>query len=171
MEDERNLVAEAAACHARLRQIRQLPPGWLDGQGEPLTPAAYARAARFAYEHVGKGGLPPRFYPTPEGGISAEWTVAGRCIGLVIGPDGALDAGSYDPADHDAWREAGGSIAVELATLSNPDVMAAVAEAKAGDRSQVRLRVGTEMKVDMDAVRANQRKEMLIYRRRNPGGT
>jgi hypothetical protein len=40
----------------------------------------------------------PRVFPTPEGGVQAEWTVAGHEISVTFGPNGSLYAVSVNLA-------------------------------------------------------------------------
>lgn len=87
-----------ARVEARLTRLAALEPGWLDGEGEAITPEAIA-AARDAGRLFAGAGI----FPIPEGGVQLEWGHSGPiywslCInpdgrtcdvhGLVVGPDG-----------------------------------------------------------------------------------
>lgn len=57
----------------RLEELRNLPDGWLDGDGAAPSSEALASAERF----LGflEADVPaPVLYPTPEGGCQAEWS-------------------------------------------------------------------------------------------------
>lgn len=112
---------------ARLDELAALSDGWLDGEGLALTPHAIATAravlGRLAAEHP---DVPrPRVYPTPDGEVSAEWTL-GRvsadvrfpAAGLALDADAlhvdtgaeialTIDGGAPDaPAQIAAWLRA-----------------------------------------------------------------
>lgn len=56
---------------ARLAEIRALPRGWLDGEGETVTAVALEHGRAVALMFADKGWT-PRLYPTPDGGVSVE---------------------------------------------------------------------------------------------------
>lgn len=70
----------------RLRELRTLPLGWYDGEGEPPTAASLASAEEFL-ELNEIDGRTAFIYPTPVGGIEIEWDV-GIC---TIAPDGSRE--------------------------------------------------------------------------------
>jgi hypothetical protein len=81
------LVDRYERANERLHELAQLDQGWLDGDGEAIAPAALrlARAALRSLAHA--GAPPPRIYPTPEGGVQAEWSIAPWAIEALFGPD------------------------------------------------------------------------------------
>ncbi len=60
---------------ARLDELRELREGWLEGKGKVPTAESLDWFAS-AFEHNFPDDLPlPFIYPTPEGGIQAEWSL------------------------------------------------------------------------------------------------
>lgn len=93
-----------------------LAAGWLGGdEGEPVTERAQT-AANSLLGVLEDGGNPaPRVYPTPEGGVSLEWTVEGRHVVAEVGPLGVLWLHQTDPAAGDLDEKdlpADGNVAV-----------------------------------------------------------
>jgi hypothetical protein len=81
---------DLTALLERIYQLERLEPGWLDGEGAPPTRAALHQARGILANLVMRGAPRPRVYPTPEGGIEAEWTV-GKCdISAAFSPSGVL---------------------------------------------------------------------------------
>lgn len=59
---------------SRLVDLRELEDGWLDGQGSAPPAGAIDRLERILEEMLSEYRLrTPYLYPTPEGGIQAEW--------------------------------------------------------------------------------------------------
>lgn len=59
----------------RLEELAQLQDGWLDGKGRALDEASLVSLAQ-AFDERFSPDLPlPYLYPTPEGGVQAEWTL------------------------------------------------------------------------------------------------
>jgi hypothetical protein len=54
---------------ARLTELAQLEPGWLDGRGQPVPFRATATATRLI-EHLSK---PPTIFPLASGGLELSW--------------------------------------------------------------------------------------------------
>lgn len=68
------LVSEPQEISARLDQLKHLQAGWLDGRGETFSPEGLDWLAN-RLENVLRGDQPrPHLYPTPEGGVRAEWS-------------------------------------------------------------------------------------------------
>ena len=60
--------------HARVDELRQLQTGWLDGDGQPLASAGLNWFVD-SFDSNFPDELPlPYLYPTPEGGVQAEWS-------------------------------------------------------------------------------------------------
>ncbi len=72
---------------ARLDELRLLRDGWLDGYGHaPSSDGLDRLEASFAEYYPDDLPL-PYLYPTPEGGVQAEWTFAPNDISLCIDLD------------------------------------------------------------------------------------
>lgn len=83
---------ELEALNRRIAELAELQPGWLDGDGASLAPAAL-RNARITLAELLRLGVPrPRIYPTPEGGIQAEWAAGDYEINITFEPDGSSAA-------------------------------------------------------------------------------
>lgn len=77
-------VLDANDVPARLDDFRLLKDGWLEGQG--IAPRASGLDwLTTAFEHYYPDYLPlPYLYPTPEGGVQAEWPLNGNEASLEI---------------------------------------------------------------------------------------
>lgn len=58
----------------RLQALADLEPGWLDGEGLPIAEEVIAWAADVLEAAEGKGMPAPHIFPSPCGGIQAEWS-------------------------------------------------------------------------------------------------
>ncbi len=68
----------------QISELRRLKEGWLDGAG--LAPASRDLdwlTVAFA-EHYSEGLPQPHLYPTPEGGVRAEWSIGDWELSLNI---------------------------------------------------------------------------------------
>jgi hypothetical protein len=72
----------------RLGELEELRRGWLDGEGEALAPDATRRAREILSELASADVPRPRLYPTPEGGVQAEWSIGRYEVSLTFLPDG-----------------------------------------------------------------------------------
>lgn len=68
----------------RLEELAQLQDGWLDGKGRAPDQASLIRLAQMFDERFGSDLPLPHLYPTPEGGVQAEWTLGSWEISLEI---------------------------------------------------------------------------------------
>jgi len=68
----------------RLLELETLSAGWLDGAGLPPALPALRNARALL--------VPPRLYPTPEGGVQAEWTIGSYEFAVTFEPDGSMSA-------------------------------------------------------------------------------
>lgn len=69
---------------SRLAELRGLKNGWLEGRGQAPNPTQLNWLAN-AFAHHWPADLPePYLYPTPEGGILAEWSVSTAEASLEI---------------------------------------------------------------------------------------
>lgn len=83
---------ELEALDSRIAELAELQPGWLDGDGASLSPAAL-RKARIILAELLRLDVPrPRIYPTPEGGVQAEWAAGDHEINVTFEPDGSSAA-------------------------------------------------------------------------------
>lgn len=89
---------DLAALDDRLAELGRLPQGWLDGEGEAPEPASLRSARAMLMQMVTLGTQRPRVYPTPEGGVQAEWTTGSREISLTFEPGGAVTAAAINTA-------------------------------------------------------------------------
>lgn len=69
---------------ARLDEIQNLKPGWLDGDGRVPDAGTLAWLQSAFEEHFPEDIAPPHLYPTPEGNISAEWSLQPLEVSLLI---------------------------------------------------------------------------------------
>jgi hypothetical protein len=92
---------------ARLEELGRLGDGWLEGGGSALSAAGLAWLAQ-AFEHHYSDELPlPYLYPTEEGGIQLEWSIASHEITLEI--DLETHAGEWHRLDRQTGKDVSGS--------------------------------------------------------------
>jgi hypothetical protein len=84
----------------QLEQLRQLPAGWLDGEGLPPGSELLSLVGQWLEEHQHDDGEPPRLYPTAEGGVEAEWRI--RRVDLSIEFDASSDMAEWHALDLDS---------------------------------------------------------------------
>lgn len=89
---------ELTELDRRLDELATLHAGWLDGEGARLDAGVIERARRILAELLSADVPRPRVFPTPEGGVQAEWTVAEREVSVTFEPDDTLYAVSVDLA-------------------------------------------------------------------------
>ena len=117
--------------HVRLHELRELKDGWFDGEGlAPRSDELDWLAEQF--ERLYPADLPlPHLYPTPEGGVQAEWSLPGYDVNLnldLVSHEGALfvlftDSKAYreEPlilSDDSAWGQLAASIRSMAGSLS-----------------------------------------------------
>lgn len=95
----------------RLAELRALEPGWLDGEGEPVSDRA-AQGARALLGYLVQP-VRPRLYPTEDGGVRIEWTVGARDLSVEVDAEGRfyghvldLEHRSEDETEGDAIDDA-----------------------------------------------------------------
>lgn len=71
----------------RIAELSRLEAGWLDGEGEAISPHALL-AMRRLLDDLGEQLPKPRIYPTADGGVRAEWSLQRRELSIVIDEDG-----------------------------------------------------------------------------------
>ena len=59
----------------QLEKLPGLRDGWLDGEGLALSVALLARVGNWLEDYLSEDTPLPRLYPTPEGGVEAEWLI------------------------------------------------------------------------------------------------
>jgi hypothetical protein len=89
---------ELARLDRRFEELAAVRAGWLDGDGVAPDAVVLDRARRSLAELLNFDVPRPRVFPTPEGGVQAEWTVAGHEISVTFEPDGTLYAVSVNLA-------------------------------------------------------------------------
>ena len=87
---------ELADLDKRIAELAELQRGWLDGDGAPPAPAALREASSTLAELLRPDTPRPRIYPTPEGGVQAEWATAGYEVSVTFEPDGTSYALAVD---------------------------------------------------------------------------
>jgi hypothetical protein len=69
---------------SRLEELSRLQEGWLNGEGHALSKTGLLRLGKSFAASFG-GDLPlPFLYPTPEGGVQAEWSVGDWSVTVEI---------------------------------------------------------------------------------------
>jgi hypothetical protein len=59
----------------QLEKLKGLREGWLDGEGLALSVDLLARVENWLEDYLSEDTPLPRLYPTPEGGVEAEWLI------------------------------------------------------------------------------------------------
>jgi hypothetical protein len=85
-------------------ELLDLAPGWLDGEGLPPSRKLLELVGAWLKHHQRKDGQQPRLYPTPEGGVEAEWRIGRLDLSIEFDPSSAtaewhaldLDQGTVD---------------------------------------------------------------------------
>ena len=70
--------------HARLYELSFLKDGWCDGKGQAPPSGSLKILSSMFSENYSEDAPLPRIYPTLEGNISAEWTIADWEVGFEI---------------------------------------------------------------------------------------
>lgn len=100
----------------QIEQLRNLADGWLDGKGIAPTDELLDALRDWLEHHLRGELLQPRLYPTPEGGVEAEWLI-GR-VDLSIEFDPASNTVEWHALDleHDTVDE-------RTFSLNNPEAL------------------------------------------------
>lgn len=93
---------DLASIDNRLDEIASLNTGWLDGEGARPDRNALARASRLLADLLSFEVPRPRIFPTPEGGVQAEWAITDHEISITFEPNGELYAVSVNLASGQA---------------------------------------------------------------------
>ena len=86
----------------QLEKLKVLQDGWLDGDGSHLSLDLLARVGTWFDEHLSEDTPLPRLYPTPEGGVEAEWLI-GR-LDISIEFDEAAEIVEWHAMDLDTGK-------------------------------------------------------------------
>lgn len=101
---------------ARIDELKLLTDGWLDGRGRALDSGGLDWIQELLETHLPDGLPLPYLYPTPEGGIQAEWSIGGTEVSLEF--DLAQHIGEwhgYDPTT--------GAELVEVLNFNEPEAI------------------------------------------------
>ena len=74
----------------RCMELLDLAPGWLDDIGLPPSRELLELGGEWLEQHQRKDGLQPRLYPTPEGGVEAEWRIGRLDLSVEFDPSSGL---------------------------------------------------------------------------------
>lgn len=101
-------------AEARLAELGSIESGWFDGEhGEPIDERVFDAVGDFFTLLVERGAPPPHLFPTPEGGLQAEWRTASMTVSVEFEPHGGVVLHSLDV---DSGEDEHG--ATDLANLS-----------------------------------------------------
>lgn len=82
-------LLESLDPRVQLEKLKQLRDGWLDGSsGLALDHSLLERVRGWLDEHLTEDAPLPRLYPTPEGGLEAEWLVGRIDLSIEFDPLG-----------------------------------------------------------------------------------
>ena len=101
---------------ARIDELKLLTDGWLDGRGWALDSGGLDWIQELLETHLPDDLPLPYLYPTPEGGIQAEWSIGGTEVSLEF--DLAQHTGEwhgYDPTT--------GAELVEVLNFNEPEAI------------------------------------------------
>lgn len=79
---------------AQLDKLRDMQPGWLDGEGSAPSHSGLDWLSDVFSRHYPNNATLPYVYPTPEGGVDMEWSIGKLEISLGI--DLANHSGEWD---------------------------------------------------------------------------
>lgn len=122
-------VSPRTALQDRIAELRDMPAGWFDGEGESLDPAGLTWAEEMLSELAyGNDISQPYIYPTPEGNLQAEWssgdwevrllfTLLSQCQISFL----AVNVKTREELDREfKWPEEMGDIVSTLKPILNP---------------------------------------------------
>jgi hypothetical protein len=75
---------DALDIAAQIDELKLLTDGWLDGRGKAPDPGGLDWARELLETHLPDHVQLPHLYPTPDGGIQAEWNLHGIEISLEL---------------------------------------------------------------------------------------
>ncbi|MEA5416521.1 hypothetical protein [Synechococcus sp. BA-132 BA5] len=71
-------------------ELRDLATGWLEGKGAAPTSELLQLVGEWLAEHQRLDLEQPRLYPTPEGGVEAEWRIGRLDLSVEFDPSSGL---------------------------------------------------------------------------------
>lgn len=74
----------------RCMELRDLATGWLDGEGVPPPSDLLELVGDWLETHQHKGLQQPTLYPTPQGGVEAEWRIGRVELSIEFDPNNGL---------------------------------------------------------------------------------
>lgn len=74
----------------RCMELLELAPGWLDGEAVPPTRELLELVGAWLDEHQLQDLEQPRLFPTPEGGLEAEWRIGRLDLSIEFDPSSCL---------------------------------------------------------------------------------
>lgn len=74
----------------RCMELLELPPGWLDGEAVQPTGELLELVRAWLDEHQSQDLEQPRLFPTPEGGVEAEWRIGRLDLSIEFDPSSGL---------------------------------------------------------------------------------
>ena len=88
----------------RCMELLDLAPAWLDGEGLPPSRDLLELVVEWLGAHQRNNVQQPRLFPTPEGGVEAEWRIGSLDLSIEFDPSSAtaewhaldLDQGTVD---------------------------------------------------------------------------
>lgn len=89
----------------QIEQLRQLPAGWLDGKGVPPSGLLLDQISAWLENHLRSEEPSPRLYPTPEGGVEAEWLIGRLDLSIEFDPNNSTVHWHAMDLDHDTVEE------------------------------------------------------------------
>ena len=89
----------------QIEQLRQLPAGWLDGKGVPPSGLLLDQISAWLENHLRSEEPSPRLYPTPEGGVEAEWLIGRLDLSIEFDPNNNTVHWHAMDLDHDTVEE------------------------------------------------------------------
>ena len=88
---KRRELVRQGAIEERLEDLSGIQDGWLDGEGLALTKPALELAGNVLERLVSDLDVAmPRIYPTPEGGVQAEWILGDWGVDVTFAPEGKV---------------------------------------------------------------------------------
>ena len=71
-------------------ELLELAPGWLDGEAVPPTRELLELVGAWLDEHQLQDLEQPRLFPTPEGGMEAEWRIGRLDLSIEFDPSSGV---------------------------------------------------------------------------------
>lgn len=89
----------------RIEELSSLEEGWFDGYGSSIEPKLLNRVESLLGNMITKPDLPlPSLFPTPDGGIQAEWRLNHCDVILDFCRNGQVLASKENKKGRNAWE-------------------------------------------------------------------